>query len=631
MGNWPRGQHAADLIVELVPGKRAVIVRDEQEDPLQQVLPQARQLDLAEARRARILHEDERTLEERLVGEADDDGVRHFFLAIVRHPDAHLGQFGEPDTEVDVGARIVRAPALLLAAVAGEHDAAEVEAAVERGGLSESRPAAGCPPCPRVTPFADLVLPSLGDYRPTFCVSPIAFLPLLSSLAMALVFHNAALAALRVDGTDRADQVESIAVALQEHGVLAVTPLTTGLYPASSATDLGASGYGRVWVRDNVYVALALLESGRPQAAAAVAKALMAFYSKHRHRLLASPSDATPRGLANRPHVRFDGESLEEIGGEVWPHAQNDALGYCLWLCARLARRQVIELGAGDLDTLALLANYLGKLPYWDDEDSGHWEETRKRSASSIGVVVAGLQEWAELLEEQSDDTVAGTSRTAVIDVAIDAAGAGLEALAGILPAECTQPSPLQHRRYDAALLCLLYPLDVVRGEMADRILSDVRQHLQGEIGIRRYPGDSVLGARLRLAPLGSGSHARLQRGHREPEPSIGAARRRGAVVPLRSVDIGLPWQAIPGHGRAGGSGRAGALLQPLDRADYAGLALPGALLQAARYVRRQPARAAAVDAGQPPAGADRPAGDGRSSAVIHTPITSWASSSSQC
>ena len=307
---------------------------------------------------------------------------------------------------------------------------------------------------------------------------------------MGLVFHNSALEALCAEGDYRAERVESIAGALRQHGTLAFAPLPTGLYPASSAADLGVSGYGHVWVRDNVYVALALLESGRPQGAAAVAKALLTFYGKYRHRLLALPSD-TPRGPADRPHVRFDGESLEEIGGEVWPHAQNDALGYCLWLCARLARRQVIQLDAGDFETLAMLAHYLWTLRYWDDEDSGHWEETRKRSASSIGTVVAGLQEWTALLEEGPARTAAGMSTTTSIDHALRATQAGVEALAGILPAECIQPSPLQYRRYDAALLCLLYPLNVVGAGMADVILGDVRRHLQGEIGIRRYAGDS--------------------------------------------------------------------------------------------------------------------------------------------
>jgi phosphorylase kinase alpha/beta subunit len=148
-------------------------------------------------------------------------------------------------------------------------------------------------------------------------------------------------------------------------------------------------------------------------------------------------------------------------------------------------------LDAEELDTLALLASYLWHLRYWDDEDSGHWEETRKLSASSIGVVVAGMQEWAALLDERSYGTAAGSPKQVLIDTAVNAARSGSEALAAILPAECTQPSPLKNRRYDAALLCLLHPLDVVRGPMADRILGDVRQHLQGEIGIRRYPGDS--------------------------------------------------------------------------------------------------------------------------------------------
>jgi hypothetical protein len=113
---------------------------------------------------------------------------------------------------------------------------------------------------------------------------------------MALVFHNAALEAVCVDGEYRVERVRSIAASLHEHGALTFAPLSTGLYPASSATDLGASGYGRVWVRDNVYVALALLESGRPQAAAAVARALMAFYRKHQHRLLAPSSAAIRAG-----------------------------------------------------------------------------------------------------------------------------------------------------------------------------------------------------------------------------------------------------------------------------------------------------------------------------------------------
>ena len=58
------------------------------------------------------------TLEERLVGQPDDDGVGHRLFAVVRHRHVDLRQLGEPDAEVDVGAGIVGAPALLFAAIA---------------------------------------------------------------------------------------------------------------------------------------------------------------------------------------------------------------------------------------------------------------------------------------------------------------------------------------------------------------------------------------------------------------------------------------------------------------------------------------------------------------------------------
>lgn len=68
--------------------------------------------------------------------------------------------------------------------------------------------------------------------------------------------------------------------------------------------------------------------------------------------------------------------------------------------------------------------------------------------------------------------------------------GSGLERLNEILPAECIQDPP-RARRYDAALLFLVYPLEIVEQEMADRIIQDVRLNLQGDYGIRRYLGDS--------------------------------------------------------------------------------------------------------------------------------------------
>jgi hypothetical protein len=195
--------------------------------------------------------------------------------------------------------------------------------------------------------------------------------------------------------------------------------------------------------------------------------------------------------VMSRPHVRFDGTTLSEIRGERWPHAQNDALGYFLWLCSSLGRSGILQLQGADLDTIVQLTGYFRAIRYWEDNDSGHWEETRKISASSIGVVVAGLREWIGVLQDHTLPVATGRSRARLIEAATDLVTHGTRALDAILPSECTQLSPVQNRRYDAALLFLLYPLGVVDGPIATLILSDVRRYLQGPVGIRRYLGDS--------------------------------------------------------------------------------------------------------------------------------------------
>src|SRR5438094_515549 len=91
-------------------------------------------------RRAGVLHERERALEQRIVGQAYDDGVRIISLA-ARAIRFHVGfgEFREADAEVDIGAGVIGVPSPLLAPVAGKHDAAEVEAAAEARRCGETR------------------------------------------------------------------------------------------------------------------------------------------------------------------------------------------------------------------------------------------------------------------------------------------------------------------------------------------------------------------------------------------------------------------------------------------------------------------------------------------------------------
>lgn len=304
-------------------------------------------------------------------------------------------------------------------------------------------------------------------------------------------FQNAELATLVPHGRYSTDTLSRIEHAFAEKRTLEFSRLPSGLFAASPAgASIAGSGYSNVWVRDNVYVAYAHHVCGRTEVAAGVARALLTFFGRHRHRFEDIIADSRKaQTVSLRPHVRFDGDSLEEISSESWPHAQNDACGYFLWLYASLARDGHVALDESALAVLALFLRYLEAIRFWQDEDSGHWEETRKISASSIGTVIAGLEAVAALVRDRQLATAFGAGTVEMIAGLI---ARGRSALDEILPHECAQRSPDQNRRYDAALVFLLFPLGVVEEPaMTELLLHDVDRFLTGECGIRRYLGDS--------------------------------------------------------------------------------------------------------------------------------------------
>ena len=105
---------------------------------LQQVRAQRQDLRFREAHRSHIRHLHERTLEELVIREPDDE-VRRRPRPIAAH--ACLGQFGQANREVDVSAWIVRRLTLApgFATNARIHRAAEVETVTEAVRGRESR------------------------------------------------------------------------------------------------------------------------------------------------------------------------------------------------------------------------------------------------------------------------------------------------------------------------------------------------------------------------------------------------------------------------------------------------------------------------------------------------------------
>jgi hypothetical protein len=259
---------------------------------------------------------------------------------------------------------------------------------------------------------------------------------------------------------------------LEKQGTFRFPTLSNGLFSAAAGEgdDFHLTGYRNVWVRDNIHIAHAHHQWGETDKAVAAMKSLMAFFIKYKHRftdILEGRSD--PSNPMNRPHIRFDGDHLVELD-EKWSHAQNDALGAFLWLAGKLARE--VRWNSEEQDLLDHVAMVLGAIPFWADEDSGHWEEVRKVAASSIGVATAAFDAWKTRYDPRFESE-------------------GRKALDRILPYECNQVEPSKQRRYDSALLFLIYPYQIVSNEMADQIVADVTKNLMGEHGIRRYLGDS--------------------------------------------------------------------------------------------------------------------------------------------
>jgi len=305
-----------------------------------------------------------------------------------------------------------------------------------------------------------------------------------------LALHNGEVARLVKDSYEL-KYLQNISLLLHEKNVFGFPALENGLFPAAVvAASTEYTGYAAVWVRDNIYVAYSHYILGETDVALKTVNCLMKYFQKHKIRFEnIIDSQVDPRNVMERPHIRFNGENLEEIN-QSWEHAQNDALGYFLWFYCKLVSDKALQPTQQDAEILALFPLYFGAVSYWQDEDSGHWEEARKVEASSIGVVVASLKALKQLsMEPFISHCCQYKDMPITIELLDDLICKGVDALDHILPSECIQSG--KERRYDSALLFLIYPLQILDNEIADQIVSDVVEKLQGQYGIPRYLGDS--------------------------------------------------------------------------------------------------------------------------------------------
>ncbi|HSC45113.1 MAG TPA: glycoside hydrolase family 15 protein [Candidatus Acidoferrum sp.] len=281
-------------------------------------------------------------------------------------------------------------------------------------------------------------------------------------------------------------QVEALREKLAAAKTLEVHPNEHGIYAASaSQSEDATSGYQNAWLRDNAMVAHARFACGDAESAMRTARGLTTFLktqAEKMERIIAKPK--RKEEVQERPHIRFNAKTLKE-NEESWAHAQNDALGEALWLRFLLANGGAngaeFALDAEERELWALFPAYFEAIQYWKDADSGAWEEARKVNSSSIGAVLAGLREMDKHVREGNE--LEGVKKSVLAELW----KRGQRVLEVQLPFEAPP-----ERKTDAALLLLIYPLNVVNdGRMKELMASLVRARLMGETGIRRYAGDS--------------------------------------------------------------------------------------------------------------------------------------------
>jgi Glycosyl hydrolases family 15 len=302
--------------------------------------------------------------------------------------------------------------------------------------------------------------------------------------------------------------IAALTAFLTEQGTFSFSCLPSGLFPAAAGLgeEFELTGYRNVWVRDNVHVAYAHWRVGKTDVAVRCIRALADYFLRHQHRFQnIIDGSASHDDPMHRPHIRFNGQELQE-NPEKWSHAQNDALGFFLALYANLVHAELISENEVNWELVSLFVHYFDAVKYWEDEDSGHWEETRKISASSVGLAKEGLLYWGELLEKNVANCAThlqNASRPVNLAMVRELQRKGDTALAKILPWECAQDDPSKRRRHDGALVFLCYPFQCVDRNMFDTILDEVVENLSGEYGIRRYAGDSYWCANYKelLAP----------------------------------------------------------------------------------------------------------------------------------
>lgn len=255
---------------------------------------------------------------------------------------------------------------------------------------------------------------------------------------------------------------------LQQHiKILRGLQYESGLFAASSKAV--STGYDKSWLRDNFYECLAFEIVGDWEIVRKTYKALLKIFLKHEYKIDHAIKQK-PQHRHEYIHARFHPETFDEFW-EEWGNKQNDSIGAILFGIANieLTRKKTVLETADEMRIVQKLVDYLITIHFWDDYDSGMWEENEEVHASSVGACVAGLK---------------AISRIPGIRVPASAILNGRKTLNTLLPRES------EKKFVDLALLSLIWPYHVVTKAQREQILKNVEYHLVKHKGVIRYKND---------------------------------------------------------------------------------------------------------------------------------------------
>lgn len=241
---------------------------------------------------------------------------------------------------------------------------------------------------------------------------------------------------------------------IRDLAVIASEQLPNGLLIA------GGGDYDKVWIRDNVYVALALAETGDMKGAATIYHELCNIVARYEYKL---DSDVYPVDDSGFLHPRFtvDGDELP-VG---WSNKQHDAVGALLFGIGRMYAHDLTLVGELERRIAQKLVHYLQTCHYWDDPDNGMWEEgPALLHASSLGASIKGIEMVAGFCEYDE----ASLARAK-------------DSLESLLPAESSKYTT------DMAQLSLVWPYGYKRRD----IIEQIESALLRERGVIRHVGDA--------------------------------------------------------------------------------------------------------------------------------------------